>query len=107
MSRKRKTNYPVVRKQKGPAPVYTPQVTPPTVAKINTQATTGSADIRVGMTVTILGTGLYAGELAVVESLTAGVIPSATVRTAAGRTRRIRTVDLAPASRSTERADAD
>ena len=51
------------------------------------------------MRVVIMGTGLYAGETAVVESLAGGVIPAANVRTEAGRTRRVRTVDLAPAPR--------
>ena len=40
------------------------------------------------------GSGLYNGEAAVVESLPGGVIPSALVRTEAGRTRRVRTIDL-------------
>jgi hypothetical protein len=49
------------------------------------------------MRVSILGTGLYVGETAVVESISSGVIPAASVRTEAGRTRRVRTIDLAPA----------
>ena len=52
------------------------------------------------MRVTIMGTGLYAGETAVVESIAGGVIPAANVRTEAGRTRRVRTIDLAPAPRT-------
>jgi hypothetical protein len=44
--------------------------------------------------VKIGGSGLYAGELAVIESLIDGVIPAAMVRTDAGRTRRVRSVDL-------------
>lgn len=105
MTRKRKTAYPPARKpSKGPAPVYVPPVTPPTVARINTQAGLGRAEIAVGMSVTIMGTGLYAGETAVVEALTGGVIPAARVRTASGRTRRVRTVDLAPVTRSQHEA---
>jgi hypothetical protein len=77
-----------------------PQVTPPTVAVINRQASTGRAGIEVGMRVTILGTGLYSGETAVVESIAGGVIPAANVRTEAGRTRRVRTIDLAPVPRT-------
>lgn len=96
MPPKRKVNYPTARPSKGPLPPPTPQITPPTVARINLKATTGNQAIRVGMRVTILGNGLYAGEEAVVETLVPGVIPAATVRTAAGRTRRVRTVDLAP-----------
>ena len=97
MTRKRRVTYPPPRSSKGPPPVYTPQVTPPTVAVINGQAGLGKAGIEVGMKVTILGTGLYTGETAVVESIAGGVIPAAVVRTEAGRTRRVRTIDLAPA----------
>lgn len=97
MTRKRRPNYPPPRSSKGPAPAYVPPVTPPTVAVINRQAGAGRPGIEVGLRVTILGTGLYAGETAVVESVTGGVIPAATVRTEAGRTRRVRTIDLVPA----------
>jgi hypothetical protein len=62
---------------------------------INLQATTGRADIRQGSRVQITS-GLYAGEVAIVESVVGGVIPAALVRTEAGRTRRVRTVDLVP-----------
>lgn len=96
MTRKRRPYYPPSRSSRGPAPAHAPQVTPPTVAAINRQAGTGRSDIEVGMRVTIMGTGLYAGEAAVVESLTGGVIPAAMVRTEAGRTRRVRTIDLVP-----------
>ena len=99
MTRKRRPTYPPPRSSKGPVPAYVPPVTPPTVAVINRQASTGRAGIEVGMRVTILGTGLYAGETAVVESVVGGVIPAAGVRTEAGRTRRVRTIDLAPAPR--------
>lgn len=101
MTKKRRPNYPPPRSSRGPAPAYTPQVTPPTVAVINRQASTGRAGLEVGMRVTIMGTGLYAGETAVVESLAGGVIPAASVRTEAGRTRRVRTIDLVPAPRVT------
>ncbi len=99
MTKKRRPNYPPPRSSKGPAPAYVPQVTPPTVAVINRQAGTGRPGIEVGMRVTILGGGLYAGETAVVESIAGGVIPAANVRTEAGRTRRVRTIDLVPAPR--------
>jgi hypothetical protein len=71
-------------------------VTPPTVAVINQQAGAGQTGIEVGMRVTVQGTGLYAGELAVVQSLSSGVIPAADIRTESGRTRRVRTIDLVP-----------
>jgi len=94
MAKKRRQTYPPPRSSKGPAPAYVPPVTPPTVALINRQAREGKTDIEVGMRVTIMGAGLYAGEVAVVESVVNGVIPAADVRTEAGRTRRVRTIDL-------------
>ena len=99
MTRKRKVFYPPSRSSKGPAPVPQPIITPATVARINVQAGRGRDEIVVGMRVTLLGTGLYAGETAVVESIAGGVIPAAVVRTEAGRTRHVRTIDLAPAAR--------
>jgi hypothetical protein len=72
------------------------------LATIDTTAGHGRASIKVGARVTILGSGLFAGETAVVEKLTGGVIPAALVRTEAGRTRQVRTIDLEPA-----RATAD
>jgi hypothetical protein len=97
MTRKRKVNYPPPRSSRGPAPAYTPQVTPPTVAVINKQAGVGRAGIVPGVRVIIQGSGLYGGETAVVESLIGGVVAAAFVRTEAGQRRRIRTVDLNPA----------
>jgi len=67
------------------------------VASINLSASTGRAGLKVGDRVRITGTGLYSGETAVVESIAGGVIPAADVRTEAGRTRRVRTIDLVPA----------
>jgi hypothetical protein len=63
---------------------------------INLDAISGKTSVRQGGRVRILS-GLYAGELATVESLVSGVIPAAVVRTDAGRTRRVRAVDLQPA----------
>lgn len=56
---------------------------------------TGRSEIAKGMRARI-ASGLYAGEIAVVESIVGGVIPAAVVRTEAGRTRRVRTIDLIP-----------
>lgn len=66
------------------------------VATINLGAMTGRADITQGLRVQI-GSGLYAGEFAIVESVVGGVIPAAVVRTEAGASRRVRTIDLVPA----------
>ena len=106
MTRKRKVYLPPKRSSKGPAPVYVAPVTPPTVAVINMKAGMGRGEIAVGMRVTILGSGLYAGETAVVEALVGGVIPAASVRTEGGRTRRVRTIDLAPLARPVAQAQA-
>ena len=62
---------------------------------INLDAKLGRASVVVGGMVRITS-GLYAGEIATVESLISGVIPAALVRTEAGKTRRARTVDLVP-----------
>jgi hypothetical protein len=62
---------------------------------INLGAMTGRAEITKGSRARI-ASGLYAGEIAIVESVVGGVIPAAVVRTEAGRTRRVRTIDLVP-----------
>jgi len=100
MTRKRKVVYPPSRSSKGAPPPRAPQVTPATVATINTQAGVGRAGIVPGLRVIIQGTGLYTGEIAVVQSLVPGVISAAVVKTEAGQTRRVRTVDLAPAPKA-------
>jgi hypothetical protein len=72
----------------------------PTVAIIDTTAGKGRAGLTVGGKVRITGTGLYSGETAVIERLSNGVIPSAVVRTEAGKTRQVRTIDLEPVSQA-------
>ncbi|MDQ3448768.1 MAG: hypothetical protein M3432_06285 [Chloroflexota bacterium] len=100
--RKRKVNYPPARTatKRAPAPgvVGGAPMVRPTVATINMQARAGRDDIKMGDRVRIVGAGLYSGETAVVESVVGGVIPAALVRTDAGRSRRVRTVDLEPIS---------
>ena len=98
-TRKRKTTYPPARTDTKPAqrPGAGPEpYVRPTVATIDPNATVGKAGFSVGDRVRITGAGLYAGEAAVIEKLTTGVIPGALVRTEAGRTRQVRTVDLDP-----------
>jgi hypothetical protein len=96
MRRKRKVFYPS-KNTKGPAPAGSPAgYSSPTVVAIDLTAGVGRKDIVAGSRVTILGTGLYAGESAVVERLISGGIPAALVRTEAGGTRRVRTIDLEP-----------
>ena len=104
--RKRRTVYPPPRNATRPPrpgepggpggpPIGEPYVRP-TVASINLSASTGRAGLKLGDRVRINGTGLYSGELATIEKLTTGAIPSAVVRTEAGRTRQVRTIDLEP-----------
>jgi len=62
---------------------------------IDPLAMMGRGELRIGDKVRIQS-GLYSGEIATVESVVGGVIPAALVRTEAGRTRRTRTIDLAP-----------
>ena len=100
-ARKRKTTYPPPRTaNRPPAPGDTAgSDTPyarPTVASINTSAGVGRSGLKVGDKVRIAGGGLYSGEIATIDKLTSGVIPSAVVRTEAGRTRQVRTIDLEP-----------
>jgi hypothetical protein len=102
--RKRKTVYPPPRNAARPPRPGEPggpggpdaTYVRPTVASINLSASTGRAGLKVGDRVRIAGTGLYSGEVALIERLTTGAIPSAVVRTEAGRTRQVRTIDLEP-----------
>ena len=101
-TRKRKTVYPPARTDTKPAPRAGAGPEPyirPTVATIDLSAGSGRAGLSVGDKVRIVGGGLYAGETAVIEKLTSGVIPAALVRTEAGRTRQVRTIDLEPIAR--------
>jgi hypothetical protein len=96
--RKRKTTYPVARtSRRGAGPGAAPdQQIRPTLAAIDLSAGQGKDGFTTGSRVRIAGAGLYTGEEAVVESIPGGVIPSVLVRTDAGRTRRVRTIDLEP-----------
>lgn len=101
-TRKRKTVYPPARTDTKPAQKAGAGPEPyvrPTVATIDLNAGSGRAGLSVGDRVRIAGGGLYAGEAAVIEKLTSGVIPAALVRTEAGRTRQVRTIDLEPIAR--------
>ena len=97
---RRKVTYPPPKTANRPAPpTGLPDDAPyvrPTVAIIDTSAGKGRAGLTVGGKVRITGTGLYAGETAVIERIANGVIPSAVVRTEAGKTRQVRTIDLEP-----------
>jgi hypothetical protein len=114
--RKRRTVYPPPRNATRPPrpgepggpggpPIGEPYVRP-TVASINLSASTGRAGLKVGDRVRINGTGLYSGEVATIEKLASGAIPSAVVRTEAGRTRQVRTIDLEPVAAAAPAAAA-
>ena len=96
--RKRKVTYPVARtatKQPRTAGLPgDPTYVRSTVATINLAALEVRDDLKIGHRVRIGGEGLYSGEFAVVQSLSSGIIPAAIVKTEAGKTRRVRTVDL-------------
>jgi hypothetical protein len=96
--RKRKVTYPVAKtatkQPRGAGLPSDPGYVRSTVATINLAALDVRDDLKVGHRVKIGGGGLYAGELAVVESILSGIIPAAMVRTDAGKTRRVRAVDL-------------
>jgi hypothetical protein len=101
-TRKRKTVYPPARTstKQPPKPGVGPEpYVRPTVATIDLTATGGRTGLSVGDRVRISGAGLYVGEAAIIEKLTTGVIPAALVRTEAGRTRQVRTIDLEPIAR--------
>ncbi len=102
--KRRKVTYPVAKTHTKGAPrpgagSEVVQVRPNLVA-IDVTAGAGRTGLKVGSKVRINGTGLYAGEEATIEKLIVGVIPAATVRTAAGGTRRVRTIDLDPIVRA-------
>jgi hypothetical protein len=95
--KRRKVTYPVAKTHtKGlPRVGAGPDATVrPNLATIDVTAITGRKDLGVGARVRIMGTGLYAGEEAVIERFATTVIPAATVRTKLGRTRQVRTIDL-------------
>lgn len=72
----------------------------PAALSINLSALGGRSGLEVGDRVRILGSGLYAGEVAVIERIARGVVPAASVRTEAGRSRTVRTIDLEPVGAS-------
>ncbi|OGO54971.1 MAG: hypothetical protein A2V85_09730 [Chloroflexi bacterium RBG_16_72_14] len=83
-------------KRTPPGPPTGEVVTRPAALSINTSALEGRPGLAVGDRVRILGSGLYAGEIAVIERIAGGVVPAASVRTEAGRSRTVRTIDLEP-----------
>jgi hypothetical protein len=95
---KRKSTYPPAKTstRRAPPPGSDASLERPNLAKINLEAAAGRAGFTVGDRVRIEALGLYSGEVAVIERLSGGVIPSALVRTEGGGTRQVRTIDLEP-----------
>ena len=97
MPAKRKVNYPPARTAtRQPRPAGDPAAMRRGPVTIDLDAAKGRPGLKVGDRVRITGTGMYTGEIAVIEKLSNGPIASALVRTEAGRTRQARTVDLVP-----------
>jgi hypothetical protein len=103
-AKKRKVTYPTPRTATRSAPPAgaggDPAYVRASLVAIDVTAGAGRKGLSVGDRVLIIGTGLYAGEIAVIEQLTGGVVPAARVRTEAGRTRQARTIDLEPVAGS-------
>jgi len=98
LTKRKKQFFPPKVNKKAPAPAGSEEAYErPNLATINLQAGAGKTGFAVGDRVTIEGGGTYSGEVATIEKLNSGVIPSAVVRTASGNTRHVRTIDLSPA----------
>lgn len=103
--RKKKVNYSNAgsgKKKPVPATSTTDAVpyVPTTVVSIDLNAGSGREGLSVGDRVRIAGGGLYSGEEAIIEKFVGTAIPAAMVRTDAGRTRQVRTIDLDPVRRN-------
>jgi hypothetical protein len=101
--RKKKVNYANAGSGKKKAPPGAPSTetvyVPSTVVAIDLNAGAGREGLKVGDRVRIAGGGLYSGEEATIEKFVGTAIPAALVRTEAGRTRQVRTIDLEPVAR--------
>ena len=108
MTKRKKVFYPTRQNNKRQSAAGPDQVIErPNLATINLEAGAGRPGFKVGDKVRIEGSGMYAGENAVIERLSAGVIPSALVRTESGATRQVRTIDLARPSAKPEVAEPE
>jgi hypothetical protein len=101
--RKRKVNYSLAGsgKKRAVAPVAAePAYVRASLVAIDVTAGAGRGGLQVGDGVRIKGSGLYSGEDAIVEKFVGSAIPAALVRTTAGHTRHVRTIDLEPVTPS-------
>jgi hypothetical protein len=99
--RKRKDNYAQSRvaRKRQPPPGTEMSEERPNLARINLDAGAGRAGFKVGDRVRIESTGMYAGQIGVIERMSSGAIPSALVRVEGAGTRQVRTIDLVAAPR--------
>ena len=97
MPKKKKDNFARSRvaQKRAPQPGSEAPEDRPNLARINLKAGAGRAGFAVGDRVKIESTGMYSGQIAVIERLSTGAIPSALVRVEGGGTRQVRTIDLA------------
>lgn len=109
--KRKKVFYPKA-KAGAPAPPGAPGAVDPRAAaaasrtvSIDLSALSAGGNVNKGDRV-VIQSGLYAGELATVESVVGGVIPAAVIRTDAGGTRRVRAIDLVPAPKTPPPAPA-
>jgi hypothetical protein len=95
---KRRGNQPMskVGQKRLPPAVSEDTIERPNLARINSKAMVGRAGLQVGDRVKIESTGLYSGQIGVIQRLSSGVIPSAVVQVESGGTRQVRTIDLVP-----------
>jgi hypothetical protein len=98
VTKRKKPWTPTVRpsSKRQPEPGHDESPVRPNLATINLKAGAGQSGLSVGDRVKIEAAGLYSGEIATIERLSNGAIPSALVRTSTGATRQVRTIDLAP-----------
>ena len=66
----------------------------PNLARSNIVAGAGNSKLKVGDRVLITSTGMYSGQIGVIERVSAGAIHSALVNVEGGGSRQVRTVDL-------------
>lgn len=96
---KRRNNFTLskVGQKRQPPAVSEESIERPNLARINLNAGAGKAGLKVGDRVLIQSSGMYSGQIGVIERLSSGAIPSALVRVEGGGSRQVRTIDLAAA----------
>src|SRR3954469_24694307 len=95
--RKRPTTYPPAVTSKRPIVPREARPERAAATSIDVDARKGQTGLSVGDRVRIAASGLYSGEMAVVVGFAGTAIPTAVVKTDAGNTRQVRTIDLEPA----------